>query len=83
MGVNLYYRILPVRKHYFHVSGRSSFIEAMKRAFGEPPWVIASAQTDVITGMMACTTGEDPNPFQTIADLVERHPEGIEIWPEW
>ena len=85
MSANIYYRVLPCKNRDIDVSAPSSFIEAMRRAFGEHPWILDSDSLGTLRGL-AAGYGAGKNPYDDVISKIERVDgefNTIEVWPEW
>ena len=80
MGASLYWLITDRRKS-LDCWSPSSFIAALTRAFGDPPWTLDEEQLPVVRGM-AATTNDPHSGFDELIRLLEDHKE-IKLWPEW
>lgn len=65
------------------VSAPSNFIETMRRAFGEGPWVLTDANIERVQGMADAYGGRDEdNPYVKLVALLGEG-DAIRIWAEY
>ena len=79
MSATIYWQPLSCKTDTIAVMAPSAFIEAMRRAFGEPTWVLNKHNLDTLTGMEAVWKSEPEwNPFTQLIKHIKTH-DAIEI----
>ena len=63
------------------VAAPSSFLQAMSRAFGGPPFKLAEEHLSILDAMAGVYSHPD-NPYSKVAEIIRQHGE-IEIWAEY
>ena len=81
MGASIYWEPLENSGIYLDVGLRSKFINVMIAAFGGYPWKLHRSHIPVLEGM-AAVWGE-PNPFNSLIDILNNAASGIKVWPEY
>jgi hypothetical protein len=76
MGASVYYR--PNALKTYADCGSSSLVDAMKNAFGEPPWTLDATSLPVLRGIKAA--GVD---IGILAEAIDSNEEGITVWTEY
>lgn len=71
MGATISWEPTARRQHVLNVGGRSSFIAALTRAFGEPTWCLSSNDVPVLRGIRAAL-GED-EAIDALLTAIETH----------
>jgi hypothetical protein len=82
MSANIYWQAVKGRD--LDVSAPSSFLEAMRKAFGDgQKWELSGRHLEKLSGMAAIFSGSDnDNPYLTIIDAISEHGL-ILVWAEW
>lgn len=78
MGATIYWE--PIKGTVLDVAWRSTFIDAMRKAFGDSPWLLTAEQVAILEGMAAMTN--DAKPLRDLIDAIHQHGR-IRVWPEW
>lgn len=87
MSASIHYRVVTLPDGRIDVSTPSAFVEAMRRAFGDPPWRLGGPDLVKLDGMRcAFDAPRGMGTFQTLMDKIQQ-PDGslctIEVWPEY
>ena len=88
MSATIYWRYLPQKTlDSLNVSTPSSFVEAMTRSFGKPPWTLKATDASRLGGMADVFGGLDRhNPYLQILDHLidsDGQAHSLEVWPEY
>ena len=67
--------------HSLGVSAPSSFIAAMTRVFGEPPWTLDSSDVSILRGM--ASVSENPSYAKLLELLTTGEDTGLTVWVVW
>lgn len=87
MSASIYWRPVGTNNKRLDVWAPSSFIESMRKVFGDAPWRLSGEHLATLRGMDA-TCGERadrPSPYMQIIARIENGDEmlTIEVWPEY
>ena len=82
MGANIYFRpVKPKNKYAVCSMAPQSFMETMRKAFGDFPCELSEADLQKLNGMAIMFT-DDCNPYTDLIDAINKHGT-IEVYAEY
>lgn len=80
MGVSILWKPVKDEGVSLSVGGRSSFIEVLRRAFGNEPWVFNAGSVSTLNGIKAAIREDEA--MDELLDAIEKHG-SVEVWTQY
>ena len=80
MGASILWKPVRPEGKSLGFGGRSSAIEAFRRAFGEEPWVFTGADVAKLEGINAALREDEA--MNKLIDAINTHGT-VEVWPQY